>query len=85
MKSILKAFKKALGFCEFEGCHHLAVRTFYFKKGQRVMSKNLCDDCAWKAYDDPEELWDYEEDTERISHFITDYCNRHPHKGRRKL
>lgn len=35
------------------------------------MSKNLCDDCAWKAYEDPEQLWDYPDD--RRSHYIDDY------------
>lgn len=71
MKNILKKIKKLLGFCEFNGCNHLAVRTFYFKHGKEIASKNLCDDCAWKAYEDPEQLWDYPDD--RRSHYIDDY------------
>lgn len=85
MKKILKELKRILGFCEFEGCHHLAVRTFYFKQGRKVLSKNLCDDCAWKAYANPEEVMENEENTKGRSHYIDDYFAMRKRGRKRKL
>ena len=53
---MLGKIKKVLGFCECEGCRERARRVFTYRTGQKFKSMNLCDDHAWEAYDNPEEI-----------------------------
>lgn len=83
MKKILRELKRRLGFCEAEGCYHLAVRQFTFKRGKEFKTANLCDDCGWKAYEDPDNFWP--EEDEEFASYITDYFKKHPKRGKRKM
>lgn len=53
---MLERIKKALGFCECEGCRERARRVFTYRTGHKIKHMNLCDDHAWEAYDNPEEI-----------------------------